>query len=61
MNKKMKNIYILAAALAVVSPAAMAQKDALSNAVKVVCNDAVQKGDSLYLDAVITVNSSAVK
>ena len=26
MNKKMKNIYILAAALAVVSPAAMAQK-----------------------------------
>ena len=39
----------------------MAQKDALSNAVKVVCNDAVQKGDSLYLDAVITVNSSAVK
>ena len=46
MNKKMKNIYILAAALAVVSPAAMAQKDALSNAVKVVCNDAVQKGDS---------------
>lgn len=61
MKKNMKNIYMLAAALAVVSPAAMAQKDAIANAVKVVCNDAVQRGDSLYLDAVITVNNKAVK
>lgn len=61
MNKKMKNIYMLATALAVVSPAVMAQKDALSNAVKVVCNDAVQRGDSLYLDAIITVNNNSVK
>lgn len=61
MNKKMKNIYTLALMLAVVSPAAMAQKDAVAQAVKVVCNDAVQRGDSLYLDAVITVNNSAVK
>ena len=36
MNKKMKNIYILAAALVVLSPAAMAQNGVLSNAVKVV-------------------------
>lgn len=61
MNKKMKNIYILAAALVVLSPAAMAQNSVLSNAVKVVCNDAVQRGDSLYLDAVITLNNSSVK
>lgn len=61
MKKNMKNIYMLAAALAVVSPAAMAQKDAVANAVKVVCNDAVQLGDSLYLDAVITVNNKAIK
>lgn len=61
MNKKMKNIYILAAVLVVLSPAAMAQNGVLSNAVKVVCNDAVQRGDSLYLDAVITLNNSSVK
>lgn len=60
MKNNMKNIYALAAMLTVVSPAAMAQKDAVANAVKVVCNDAVQRGDSLYLDAVITINNNAV-
>lgn len=61
MNKNMKNIYILAAAMAVVSPAVMAQKNAVADVVKVVCNDAVQRGDSLYLDAVITIDNSAIK
>ena len=32
-----------------------------SDGVKVICNDVVQKGDSVYIDAVVTVSSDAVK
>lgn len=61
MNKNLKNIAILAVLLTVGSPVAIAQKQAVDDVVKVVCNDAVQRGDSLYLDAVITVRNGAVK
>ena len=55
MNKKI-NAYMMAAMMAVVSPAIMGQ-----TAVKVICNDVVQKGDSVYIDAVVTVSGDAVK
>ena len=58
MNKKI-NAYMMAAMMAVVSPAIMGQT--ASDGVKVICNDVVQKGDSVYIDAVVTVSSDAVK
>ena len=58
MNKKI-NTYMMAAMMAVVSPAIMGQT--ASDGVKVICNDVVQKGDSVYIDAVVTVSSDAVK
>ena len=45
--------------MAVVSPAIMGQT--ASDGVKVICNDVVQKGDSVYIDAVVTVSGDAVK
>ena len=57
MNKKI-NAYMMAAMMAVVSPAIMGQT--ASDGVKVICNDVVQKGDSVYIDAVVTVSSDAV-
>ena len=45
MNKKI-NAYMMAAMMAVVSPAIMGQT--ASDGVKVICNDVVQKGDSVY-------------
>ena len=42
MNKKI-NTYMMAAMMAVVSPAIMGQT--ASDGVKVICNDVVQKGD----------------
>lgn len=45
--------------MAVVSPAIMGQT--ASDGVKVICNDVVQKGDSIYIDAVVTVSGDAVK
>ena len=47
MNKKI-NAYMMAAMMAVVSPAIMGQT--ASDGVKVICNDVVQKGDSVYGD-----------
>lgn len=58
MNKKI-NTYMMAAMMAVVSPAIMGQT--ASDGVKVICNDVVQKGDSVYIDAVVTVSGDAVK
>lgn len=58
MNKKI-NTYMMAAMMAVVSPAIMGQT--ASDGVKVICNDVVQKGDSIYIDAVVTVSGDAVK
>lgn len=58
MNKKI-NAYMMAAMMAVVSPAIMGQT--ASDGVKVICNDVVQKGDSVYIDAVVTVSGDAVK
>ena len=43
MNKKI-NTYMMAAMMAVVSPAIMGQT--ASDGVKVICNDVVQKGDT---------------
>ena len=57
MNKKI-NTYMMAAMMAVVSPAIMGQT--ASDGVKVICNDVVQKGDSIYIDAVVTVSGDAV-
>ena len=54
MNKKI-NAYMMAAMMAVVSPAIMGQT--ASDGVKVICNDVVQKGDSVYIDAVVTVSA----
>ena len=58
MNKKI-NAYMMAAMMAVVSPAIMGQT--ASDGVKVICNDVVQKGDSVYIDAVVTVSGDAVE
>ena len=46
MNKKI-NAYMMAAMMAVVSPAIMGQT--ASDGVKVICNDVVQKGDSVAI------------
>lgn len=57
MNK-MTKIYMVAAMMAVVSPVV---GQTASDGVKVTCNDLVQKGDSVYIDAVVSVSPEAVK
>lgn len=56
MNK-MINIYV-AAMMAMVSPVV---GQTASDGVKVTCNDLVQKGDSVYIDAVVSISPEAVK
>lgn len=57
MNK-MTKIYMVAAMMAVVSPVV---GQTAPDGVKVICNDLIQKGDSVYIDAVVTVTPEAVK
>ena len=57
MNKKI-NAYMMAAMMAVASPAIMGQT--ASDGVNVICNDVVQKGDSVYIDAVCSVSIDGV-
>lgn len=57
MMKTMK-IYAVAALLATTLPAAIAQT---SSPISVSCNDFVQKGDSLYIDAVFKVQSYLIE
>lgn len=58
MNKKI-NICMLAALMGAVCPSVVAQ--VAMDGVKVVCNDVAHKGDSVYIDAIVTVDGSAVK
>lgn len=55
---KTMNIYMVAAFLLATMPLAMAQTNA---PIRVACNDLVQKGDSLYIDAVITVKGDLIE
>lgn len=58
MNKKI-NICVVMAVMTMMPPAAKGL--VASDRIKVVCNDAVQKGDSVFIDAVVTVAGDAVK
>lgn len=58
MNKKMNIICSMAIALIAAQPVVMAQT---AEKVNVVCNDLVQRGDSVYIDALVTVPADAVK
>ena len=58
MNKKI-NAYMMAAMMAVVFRQSWDRLPRMG--LKWICNDVVQKGDSVYIDAVVTVSSDAVK